>query len=210
MGKAQRDALTALADSLTRNLPDALPYLLSRGISQEVAVMFGLGYVTEGDYAGRLSIPYRTQDGVVALKYRCANTDHGDHKNRELGCTKYLAEPGSGVHLFNAQALTKAERAVLTEGELDAVCVQAYCGIPAVGYPGTETWQTQPHFPLCFEGIPEVAVVSDGDEQGRRAAGRVAKSIGSNARVVPMPEGEDANSWMLRHGAAAFLELITQ
>lgn len=182
------------------HVDEALDYLISRGISREVAVAYGLGFVGGGQNAGRLSIPYRTPGGVVALKYRCII--HPDH--REIDCQKYLTEPGSGTHLYNAQVLKTAELVAVTEGELDAICIDAYCGIPAVAYPGTNTWSSRPHFPLCFEGVPDVVVVADGDDVGRKAARKVADSIGPQARVVEMPDGEDTNSWMLQVGADEF------
>lgn len=204
----RRNALTQQARTYAGNLDLAMDYLLSRSISREAAEMFGLGYVTEGEYQGRLSIPYQTPAGVVLIKYRCADLEHGDHK--ETNCPKYLYDAGSSVHLYNAHALTRADRCVVTEGELDSVCIQAYCGVPAVGYPGVETWKKQKHWRLCFEGISEVIVVADGDKVGREAARNVAESIGMSARVVNLPDGDDSNSYMARHGAGAFLEVISE
>jgi DNA primase len=100
---------------------------------------------------------------------------------------------------------------VVTEGEFDAICVQAYCGIPAVAYPGADTWARCPHWKFCFEGIPEVVVVADGDDVGHKAAVKVAESIGWSARVVRMPEEKDekdANSFIIKHGAEAFVHRL--
>jgi DNA primase len=207
----RRRALTAKARSLAGNVEQALPYLMSRGISAEVAEMFQLGYSPHGtEQGGRLAIPYYTPAGVTNIKYRCIDLDHGahgDHKGHS--CPKYIYEAGLGHRLYNAQVLIDTgDSVVLTEGELDAVCVQAYCGIPAVAYPGCDTWSKERHWPLCFEGIAEVIVVCDGDKVGREAAGRVAKSMGMKARVIDMPSGEDANSFIHENGAGAFLERI--
>lgn len=170
--------------------------------------MFTLGYVPHGEeYAGRMSIPYSTPSGVVQIKYRCANLQHGDHKGDS--CPKYLYEAGCGMHLWNARVLINAvDTVVVTEGELDAITVQAYTGVPAVAYPGTKTWDAQAHFRLCFEGISEVVVVADGDKPGRESARRVAESIGSHARVVDLGDGEDSNSFITTHSASAFLDKI--
>lgn len=204
----RRAALTAKAREYASYVEQAEPYLLDRGISLEVANMFSLGYVPYGkEFAGRLAIPYLTPAGVVQMKYRCTDLSHGDHKDVE--CPKYLYEAGCGVHLYNAQVLISTQDSVvLTEGELDAICVQAYCGILAVAYPGTRTWLKQRHWKLCFEGISEVIVIADGDKPGREAAGTVAESIGPQARVVAMPAGTDANSFIASHGADAFKEKI--
>ena len=198
----RRKTLTAKASEYAAALNrETAQYLLSRGISKEVAQMFQLGYVATGEMAGRLSIPYLTPAGVVQIKYRRMVDDESP---------KYLYEAGGGLFLFNAQALMRAsDIAVITEGELDAVCVQAYCGIPAVAYPGADTWKRQQHWRLCFEGIQEVIVVADGDKVGREAARRVAESIGFGARVVDMPAGQDANSFIAGEGASVFLERIS-
>lgn len=204
----RRRALTAKAQAFAGHVDSAYTYLLERGITDQVAAMFSLGYVPQGqEFAGRLAIPYMTPAGVVQIKYRCMNGTHGAHK--DVDCPKYLYEAGCGIHLFNAQVLINAaDTVVLTEGELDAICVQAYCGIPAVGYPGVETWKQQRHWRLCFEGVSEVIVVTDGDKVGREAAKRVADSIGLHARVVDLPDGDDANSYIATRGAGAFLERL--
>lgn len=206
----RRRALAAKAHAYAGNLDAALPYLLARGISREVAEMFTMGCVPPGkEFAGRLSIPYVTPGGVVQIKYRCMKPEHSDHKS--VDCPKYLYEAGCGSHLYNAQILISAsDTVVVTEGELDAACVQAYVGIPAVGYPGTETWDKQPHYRLCFEAVAEVVVIADGDKQGRHAAKHVAESIGSHARVIDMPDGSDSNEFIVSQGAGAFSERVFQ
>ena len=209
LSSQRRQALTEQADLYAQNLYEAESYLLSRGISVEAAELFHLGYVSSrNEFTGRLAIPYVTPAGVVQIKYRCIDPTHGDHK--QTNCPKYLYEKGSGQHLFNAQVLTQAvDLVIVTEGELDAVCVQAYTGIPAVGFPGTKSWrQHQDYYRLCFESVTEVIVVADGEEVGREAARQVSDSIGSGARVVEMPDGEDANSFIAGQGASAFLERL--
>lgn len=200
---AERKAqLTEKANALTTNLEQARAYLLSRGISMEAAQLFALGVADRGEHAGRLSIPYVTETGVVAIKYRAMDGSK----------PKYLNESGCGVHLYNARVLIReADRVVLTEGELDTLTVQAYTGIPSVAYPGVDTWKAQPHWRLCFQDVAEVVVIADGDDVGRASAERVAKSIGTHARVVEMPpEHKDANEFIAAQGAAAFLERINQ
>jgi len=202
--------LTAKARTLARDVEQALPYLLSRGISEQVAEMFQLGYAGHGTptHGGRLSIPYVTPAGVVDIKYRCADQAHTTHKG--IDCPKYTHEIGAGTHLYNAEVLiATSDTVVLTEGELDAICVQAYLGIPAVAYPGVGTWQSQKHYRLCFEGVSEVIVVADGDTPGRESAAAIAESIGMSARVVMMPDNYDSNQYIHENGAGAFLERLS-
>lgn len=207
----RRQALTAKAQTYAGEVDAVAGYLMGRGISLEAARMFALGYVTEGEFEGRLSIPYITPGGVVQMKYRCTDLSHEEHgKHIQKGCPKYLYEAGTGTYLYNAQILIHSlQRVVIVEGELDAVCVQAYAGIPAVAVPGADTWdQQKKHWRLCFEGVSEVIVVADGDKPGKDAARKIADSLGFNARVVSMPAGQDSNSIIASEGAGSYLERL--
>lgn len=206
----RRAVLTAKAQEYAGNLDHAMEYLLSRGIVAEAAAMFQLGYVTDGEFATRLTIPYVTPAGVVQIKYRCTDlSHHKGFKHTHDGCPKYLYEAGTGTYLYNAQVLIhSSDKVVVTEGEMDAVSVQAYTGIPSVAYPGSEMWKAHPHWTLCFEGVNEIIVVADGDDPGKEAAKRVSDALGLSAHVVNMPRGEDANSIIATQGAGAFLERI--
>ena len=183
----------------------AISYWSSRGFTQQAALDFGIGFVDEGQYQGRISIPYLTPSGLPwGIKYRCIS----DHNCKEdSGHEKYGSETGTGTHLYNAGVLAGTPDVVaLCEGELDAVAVQSLAGIPAVAFPGAQTWRKQEHWPLCFDGIADVIVIPDGDKTGREAARVVAGSM-SNARVAEMPEGMDANTYLAEHGAAEFRKL---
>ena len=176
-------------------------YLTSRGISGEMAREFGLGYCTrdiDPGFVGRLAIPYATPTGVVDIKYRIV-TGEGP---------KYLKEPGLGTHLYNAQSVLRATtRALICEGEMDAIVAQSVTGIPAVAYPGVDTWAKQHHWPLVFDGIPDVVVLADGDEQGRKAAAAVAQSV--SGRVIDLGDGEDVNTFVLKFGADELLRRLS-
>lgn len=207
LSRERRNLLGLKAARYAENIGEAAAYLNSRGITEEVARAFGLGVVTDTDsFLGRLSIPYQTPSGVVDIKYRCIDPAHGDHHG--LSCPKYGKESGLGVHLFNGRALIgNAQRVVLTEGEMDAIAVQSLAGYPAVGYPGVDTWQKQEHWRLCFDSVAEVVIIADGDDPGRKAAERVENSFSKMdllARVVEMPDGHDANSFLIQFGIPEF------
>jgi DNA primase len=90
----------------------------------------------------------------------------------------------------------------ITEGEIDAITAQV-CGLPAVGVPGAQAWL--PHFREPFLGYRDVFVLADGDEAGLRFANTVAGTL-PNAKVIPMPPGQDVNSLVLSEGKQALLE----
>ena len=210
LSELRRQQLTDRADRFIDNIADAEAYLAERGIELEVARAWGLGVVESDGYLdGRLSIPYYTPSGVVQIKYRCMDPEHDKVHHKGITCQKYMYEAGSGSHLYNAQALIHTvDTVILTEGEIDALTAQVYMDITSVGYPGTQSWKKHPHYRLCFEGIGRVLVIADGDDDGRKAAQRVANSIGIAAQVVDLPDGQDVNSFIVSHAADAFLERI--
>src|SRR5690606_13632589 len=102
------NTLTEAARVYHESLNDeALDYLESRGLHEpEVTDRFSLGVVLEPaireheNYVGRLSIPYITPSGVVAIRFRCIE-DH-DCKNIERH-HKYMDVSGSGTFMYNVQ-----------------------------------------------------------------------------------------------------------
>lgn len=155
-------------------------------------------------YRGYLAIPYLrwSQDqvwSVVSIRFRCIQ-DH-DHK----GHGKYMTLAGDRPRLYNTLALLKdSPRIAITEGEIDAITAQV-CGIPAVGAPGAQSWQQ--HFREPFLGYREVFVLADGDEAGMQFARTIAGSL-PNAKIIPSPEGQDVNSFVLDKGPDALLERL--
>lgn len=151
-----------------------------------------------------LAIPYLRYSAdddllVVAMRYRCIDPhEHSGHG-------KYNTEPGDRPRLYNTESLNKpVDRVAITEGELDSVAA-TICGLESIGIPGATSWQ--PHFREAFLGYETVWILADGDEAGMRFARVVAESL-PNARIIPMPDGDDVNSLYVREGAAALIERI--
>jgi Toprim-like len=174
---------------------------------------FRIGVVVEPEpghehLKGWMCIPYLTVSGPVHLKFRCLE----NHRCKDHGHPKYMGpasdagrvEKGAPkAWLFNAQAVLTAEDwIVITEGELDAVAVETLADMPAVAQPGSTIWAKVPYWPRVFDGLKPI-VLADGDRAGREAAQQVAASLW-DARVVQMPEGEDANSFLVTYGVDEF------
>lgn len=177
-----------------KNLDLAAEYLSGRGFTEETARSFRLGVVDDplaGDesFAGRLSIPYITQTGVVDIRFRCLQL----HACKEHGHPKYLGVPGRPLRLFNVSDFLFAEDFIcVTEGELDTMVLHQL-GLPSVASPGTGGWK--PHFSRIFEDYQRVYLFADGDDPGRKFGMKLAAEIG--AIVIGMPEGTDVNSVFL-------------
>ena len=78
LSKSQRELLELASLSYAENLEQVMPYLSQRGITEQTARMFRLGFVTEPEighepYREKLSIPYLTPTGVVDI--RCTIVD---------------------------------------------------------------------------------------------------------------------------------------
>lgn len=145
-------------------------------------------------------IPSLTPSGPVAMSFRCT----APHVCKDERCVKYLNEPGAGVHLFGVWSLRLDSPVIaICEGQLDTIVCYSVVGIPAVGICGAGGWRDW--FAYLFEGYPDVVVLRDGDAAGKQLAGMVLGSV-PTARVVPMPDGEDVSSAVLRLGASRLRE----
>ncbi|MFC8490700.1 toprim domain-containing protein [Streptomyces sp. NPDC057235] len=183
----------------------ALSYLAKRGFGPEVAQAYRLGIVRRPlvgheSYAGRLALPYLTPAGAVNLRFRCLR----QHVCKDEGCPKYLSIDGMESNLFNVLDLKKDSPHIgVTEGELDAMTL-SICGIPAVGVPGVENWQS--HFGRCLADFDLVYSFADGDKAGKSFGRFLARE--AKARPVRVPKGQDINSIFQEGGADAVRALI--
>lgn len=205
--ESQRSFLWEATTRYRNALPGspAAEYLASRGIGTEAAP-FGLGYVEDPlpgheYYRGCLAIPYlRYSDwrgwSVASLRFR----------RLDGGSPKYMTVAGDRPRLYNTVAMNRYSRDIaITEGEIDAITAEL-AGVPTVGVPGATMWK--PYFRELFLGYRNVNILADGDEPGMEFATSVAKTL-PNARIIPMPDGEDVNSLVNSQGKEALLERIS-
>lgn len=190
------------ATSLYQNsLRLAGDYLLERGIDPAEAKRYRLGVVeepyseTHEQYVGRLAIPYLTPTGVVSLRFRTLGNG-----------TKYLSMPGDKGFLYNVSALVGGgDTIAVCEGELDALIVTEYAGVPAVGLPGVHLWK--PAYDRCFAGFRHVLAVGDGDAAGESMIDALDEHL---ENLVPrqMPTGMDCNEFFLEEGPEALRDFL--
>ncbi|MFK0295496.1 toprim domain-containing protein [Streptomyces sp. NPDC090442] len=196
-------AATAYHKQLTDTSP-AAEYLKKRGLSQDSAQYFQLGYVANPlsgheRYAGMLAIPYVNRQGTVAIRYRCI----AEHKCKEHGHGKYLREPGDDAKIFNILTLTlNTPRIAICEGEMDAITAWQ-CGIPAIGVAGAQNWNKI--FNRLIRGYREVVILADGDGAGLKLADTISEK-NEHATTAQVPPEFDVNSYYLECGKDALLE----
>lgn len=130
---------------------------------------------------------------------------------------KYLNSPETelfhkGRELYGLwqvrQANQKIERLIVVEGYMDVVALFQHGVTQAVATLGTAT--TPDHAELLFRNAPDVYFCFDGDDAGRRAAGKAMESVlprmrdGRQAFFLFLPDGEDPDTIVRSEGADGF------
>jgi DNA primase len=203
--KRSLEEATALYET---NRESVLPYLASRGINPSTSASFRLGLVGTSPtdiypgheaYAGRLAIPAIGPNGVQSIRFRCLEP----HDCHDVDCPKYLGAPGIPTKLFNLRAVAEAtDTLVITEGELDAVVINQ-CGSFAVGVPGVQNWK--PHYARIFTGFPNLIVVGDNDDAGKKFVDRLTKEMHNARGVIIGSLADDVSDFYTREGQDALL-----
>ena len=194
-------SLQQAAEKYHSQLGPAVPYLMARGVTEETASTFRLGFVAEPEigheqYRGRLAIPYITPSGVIDIRFRALDSDEG---------AKYLTRPGASSHMYNVPAFQEdVDVIAICEGEFDTM-IASQCGVTAVGIAGANNWKDWYH--RAFRDYRRVLVLTDGDSAGRELGKRIAQQI-DVAVVVPMPDGMDVNEFVQAHGGQALRDRV--
>jgi len=200
-GHLQKELLGKATKKYAENIHLASDYLVSRGISQEVARLASLGVVSEPEvgheqYAGRLSIPYITKTGVVDLRFRSLNPAVEP---------KYMGMTGAETRMYNVLDVEQAGDFIgVCEGELDTITLSYCVGIPCVGVPGANSWKK--HYTRLLADFERVFIFADGDQPGTEFAKSLAREL--PVTIVQLPEGEDVNSMYVQAGAGYFHEKL--
>lgn len=124
------------------------------------------------------------------------------HKGREL------------YRLYQVRRGGLPDQLLVVEGYMDAAALHQYGVENAVATLGTSV--TPEHVDLMFRAAPVVVFCFDGDRAGWQAAWRGLEAalpkLGANreVRFLFMPEGEDPDSLVRRHGETAFRQRVAE
>jgi len=165
-------------------------------------------------FRDRIIFPIRDQRGrIIAFGGRVL----GDDK------PKYLNSPETPVFqkgrelygLYQARRANRnLDRIIIVEGYMDVIAL-AQNGINnATATLGTAT--SIAHLEKIYRLCPEVVFCFDGDAAGRQAADRALEAAlpcmqdGRQARFLFLPEGEDPDTLVRRHGPEHFRQLVAE
>ncbi len=164
-------------------------------------------------FRNRLMFPIRNRQGrVVGFGGRTLD-NHTEPKYLNTKQTKVFSKSHELYGLFEALQITRRpSRLLLVEGYMDVIALSQQDISYAVATLGTAS--NENHFRTLFWFTDEVICCFDGDEAGRHAAERsleatlAALTEEKSVRFVLLPEGEDPDSFIRKHGREAFTKLI--
>jgi len=207
LGNAQRRSLESLLQYPLGEVGRA--YVESRGLG-EAATDLRLGEVSASPrpehrrYAGRLVIPSFSARGTVCdMALRCMK----DHDCGAEGCPKYLFLPGVPKRLYGLDDLALGGPEIhIAEGHPDRMTLKA-CGLPALGVAGVNAWKG--YHARLLAGYERVFFWAQADDKGQsEGLGERIRSSISRVSVIMVESGEDLNSFYVKHGRQAVLDLL--
>jgi len=201
IGTTLAEAAKIYHESLT---PEVIDYLKGRGLTEETIkayrvgfcngqskyslsqeALFNAGLIYEGGrnyFEGFITFPHMLYGRVVYISGR----GYPEKKHKKLEKDRVPL-----THLYNEQVLSQKE-VILAEGEIDTLTLLQHgfnaCGVLGAGS-FKEEWVDK------FKNCETVYLSFDADEAGEKGNLRIAEFLGSKARLVFLPEGEDVNDF---------------
>lgn len=175
-------------------------YLSQRGISQDTAAKFGLGYCASGFFGGRITYPFYDLTGNVI-----GFTGRAIEWSKESEYPKYK-NSAENVIFHKERAifgLQQAKRAIADKGNVywvegqNDVLSLSQRGIENVVC-GSGTAFTESHAKILSRFSNTVTLLFDGDTAGRNAilkAVKILLRVGVKINVVLLPDGEDPDTF---------------
>ncbi len=185
---------------------------------EKLALMQRAGLLSEGQkgsydkFRQRIMFPIHDRRGrVIGFGGRALGDDGPKYLNSPE--TELFHKGRELYGLYRARkSQARLERIIVVEGYMDVVALAQFGFSNCVATLGTAT--TGDQVELVFRAADEVIFCFDGDNAGRKAAWRALESTlprlreGRQARFLFLPESEDPDSMVRRHGADAFANLL--
>ncbi len=195
-------------------------HLVSRGYSVEMMVSAGLIKPnTQGGYydvfRDRLMIPVCDSQGRV-IGFGARALDNAQPKYLNSQETPVFSKRKVLFGLDKAKAgIATADQVVIVEGYFDAIALHSAGVTNVVAAMGTALTDDQIKIALRHTNSNRVVINFDADKAGTSATNRaieamgaVAYTNGADLSVLVIPEGKDADGYLLRHGVDGYRELL--
>lgn len=155
-------------------------------------------------FAGCVVFPIRDTEGRITTIYgrQCAANVPKESRHHFL--------PGRPTGLWNAAALRMHAHVILVESVLDGLSVELAGNANIVAVQGTNGLSDADVQTLRSYGVQRITLLLDGDQPGREATERMKTALSSfSCNVLSLPEGEDPNSYLQKHGANGLAVFLT-
>ncbi len=175
-------------------------YLSERGITQEAADVFGLGYGRSGFFRGRVTYPFFDAGGnVIGFTGRLTGWSKGcqmpKYKNSDESAIFHKGNVIFGLPQAKGEIVRKGY-AVWVEGQNDVITMWQR-GVRNVVC-GSGSAMTEGHVRMLSRFTRSVTLMFDGDKAGRdatlKAMGTLLKA-GMGVKAVRLPDGEDPDTF---------------
>lgn len=191
--------------------------LFAQHFSQEILLQAGLLVQKESGkirdfFYDRITFPICDGTGAVigfsARKYR-EETTGGKYINTAETAVFKKSKVLFGLH-FSRKRISKERKAILVEGQLDALRLIDVGLATTVAAQGTAFGEGHVK-ELIDLGVEQVFIAFDADRAGQQAAAKVGQLFqkeGVAVYIVSMPSGEDPDSFIKKYGPSSFLQLL--
>ena len=188
---------------------------LDKGFKQEYLEKTGLTIVKDNKrydrFRGRIMFPIHSLSGnVIGFGGRILKKDEK--------AAKYLNSPESEIYhksnllygMYQAKkAITRNDKCYLVEGYTDVLAFHQKGIENVVASSGTSLTENQ--IRLIKRFTPYITIIFDGDPAGIKASLRGIDLVleqGMHVKVLPLPEGEDPDSFAKKQGASELVQYI--
>jgi len=163
-------------------------------------------------FRNRIMFPIHDRRGrVIAFGGRALTDDGPKYLNSPETTLYHKGRELYGLYLAR-QRSSRLDHIIVVEGYMDVVALAQFGFKNVVATSGTATTASQVE--LLFRSADSVVFCFDGDKAGRQAAWRALEATlpklrdGLQAKFLFLPDGEDPDSMVRKHGEAVFAQHI--
>ena len=163
-------------------------------------------------FRNRIMFPIHDRRGrVIGFGGRALSDDGPKYLNSPETTLYHKGKELYGLYLAR-QRTSRLDHIIVVEGYMDVVALAQFGFKNVVATSGTATTALQVE--LLFRSADTIVFCFDGDKAGRKAAWRALEETlprlrdGLQARFLFLPDGEDPDSMVRKHGEAVFAEQI--